>query len=388
MKHDYVAKRYWDIKLPPLSKTNEMSQRYDDVINLSVGDPDLSCDPEIIESMYRDALNGHTKYTEFLGDRELRQEISRVYQEDHGCTFDVDNIMITSGGTHAMYLVMETILDEGDEVIVIAPFYTYYEPQILLPKGKMVVYNTKREDNFELNVDELEKLITPRTKAIIVNSPNNPTGRVYKEESTKELIRLADQYDFLIIADDIYGALNYTDRRTPLHCFDSNNPRIITVYSFSKDFLMTGFRLGYIIAEEEIIKTIRNVNEGINFTVNAMAQRAGIYALRKRKEIWANLVDEYKARAFYAYERIQNIKNMDTYLPEGTFYLFVDISKTGKTEEEIWEIMLDEAHVLILPGTGFGEEAGKGFIRIALTSNVDVLKEAFDRIEKMDLFSK
>lgn len=388
MKHDYVAKRYWDIKLPPLSKTNEMSQRYDDVINLSVGDPDLSCDPEIIESMYRDALNGHTKYTEFLGDRELRQEISRVYQEDHGCTFDVDNIMITSGGTHAMYLVMETILDEGDEVIVIAPFYTYYEPQILLPKGKMVVYNTKREDNFELNVDELEKLITPRTKAIIVNSPNNPTGRVYKEESIKELIRLADQYDFLIIADDIYGALNYTDRRTPLHCFDSNNPRIITVYSFSKDFLMTGFRLGYIIAEEEIIKTIRNVNEGINFTVNAMAQRAGIYALRKRKEIWANLVDEYKARAFYAYERIQNIKNMDTYLPEGTFYLFVDISKTGKTEEEIWEIMLDEAHVLILPGTGFGEEAGKGFIRIALTSNVDVLKEAFDRIEKMDLFSK
>lgn len=385
MKHDYIAKRYWDVKLPPLSKTDEMSQRYPDVINLSVGDPDLACDPEIIEKMYRDALAGHTKYTEFLGDPELRAEICQVYHDDHGCNFGVENVMITSGGTHAMYLVMETLLDEGDEVIVIAPFYTYYEPQILLPKGKMVVYNTKKEDDFELDVTELEKLITPRTKAIIVNSPNNPTGRVYHEASLKQLIKLADKHDFLIIADDIYGALNYTDRTKVLHSYAWDNPRIITVYSFSKDFLMTGFRLGYVIAEEEIVKAIRNVNEGINFTVNAMAQRAGIYALRKRKEIWAGLVEEYKKRADYAYSRIEKINRMKTYRPEGTFYLFVDISETGLTSEEIWEKMLDEAHVLILPGTGFGE-AGAGFIRIALTSDVAVLEEAFDRIEKMEIF--
>lgn len=385
MKHNYIAKRYWDFKLPAISKTNKMVKRYDDVINLSIGDPDIPCNKEIIDEMYKDTIAGHTKYTEFLGDTELRKEVCKMYMEDYACDYTLDNVMITSGGTHAMYLVMESILNDGDEVIVISPFYIYYEPQVKLPRGKMVIYNTSKEDNFEINLKELEKIITSRTKAIVVNSPNNPTGRVYCKESIKGLIELADKHNFLIIADDIYGALNFTNFKDPICSYDCHNPRIVTVYSFSKDYSMTGFRLGYIIAEKKLIECIRNINEAVNFTINSMAQRAGIYALKRRKVIQGKLYNEYKKRVFYVYERIKGLKNMTCNLPEGTFYVFVDISKTNLTSEEIWEKILDEAHVLVLPGSGFGE-AGEGFIRISCTSGVEVLEKAFDRIGEMSIF--
>ncbi|NLW23511.1 MAG: aminotransferase class I/II-fold pyridoxal phosphate-dependent enzyme [Tissierellia bacterium] len=385
MKHKYLAKRYWEVKLPPLSKTNEMAKRYPDVIDLSVGDPDYPVDKKVIDDMYKDALAGHTKYTAFLGDEEFREEICKWYRDDFGCNYGIENVMVTAGGTHAMYLVMESILDEGDEIIVISPYYTYYEPQILLPRGRVVVYDTLAEDNFEIDLERFEKKISSRTKAVIVNSPNNPTGRVYKEETIKGLIELANKYDFLIIADDIYRTFNYTDRQKPICAFDPDNPRILTVYSFSKDFAMTGFRLGYIIGEKSIIECIRNVNEAVNFTINAMAQRAGIYAIRRRKEIQKEIHEEYRKRVFYAYERIQNFKNIKCSKPEGTFYLFADIRDTGLSSEEIWEKILDDAHVLVLPGIGFGQ-AGEGYIRIACTSDVEVLKEAFDRMEGVDIF--
>ncbi len=385
MKNEYLAKRYWDFKIPPLSKTNEMVKRHNNVIDLSLGDLDYPTDKSVIENMCNDALAGHTCYTEFLGDYELREEICKQYKKDYKCNYSTENIMVTSGGTHAMYLLMESILDEGDEVIVIAPFYTYYEPQIKMARGKMVIYNTLKEKDFEINLKDLERFLTSRTKAIIINTPNNPTGRVYHAGTIRALIHLANKHGFLIIADEIYGVHNYTDRNSPICSYDYRNPRIITIYSFSKDYSMTGFRLGYIIGEKSIIECIRNVNEAVNFTVNSMAQRAGIYAIRRRKEIQNKIWEEYKNRVFYAYNRIQKLKNIESNFPEGTFYLFPSISKTGYTSEEIWEKVLDEAHVLVLPGSGFGE-AGEGHIRLACTVNKKILKEAFDRIEKMNIF--
>lgn len=386
MKHDYIAKRYWNIQIPALSKTNDMVKRYPDVIDLSIGDPDYPADTKVIEGMYREALAGHTKYTAFLGDEDLRAETCRWYANDYNCHYHINNVMITAGGTHAMYLVLESLLDEGDEVILFSPYYIYYVPQIELARGKAVIIETSAESNFEIDLEAFEKSLTPRTKAIIVNSPNNPTGRVYQEETIQRLIELADQYNFVIIADDIYAALNFTERRKPLCAYAPDNPRIITIYSYSKDYSMTGFRLGHVIAEAQIIECLRNLNEGVNFTISAMIQRAGIYALRNRTEIQAGLYEEYRKRVFYAYERINAIPNMSCEMPEGTFYLFVDIRKTGLTSEEMWELMLDEAHVLVLPGSGFGS-AGEGYIRLACTSGVEVLSEAFDRISRMEVFS-
>lgn len=384
MKYKYIAKKYWNFTLPALSKTNEMAKRYDDIIDLSIGDPDYPVDNNIIEKMYKEALKGHTRYTEFLGDPELREAIAKNYDK-YSMNFDIDNIMITAGGTPAMFLLLQAICDEGDEIIVIAPYYIYYEPQIEMARAKLVVYKTDKDNNFDIDVDELKKKITHRTRAIIVNTPNNPTGRVYSKEVLEELISLSEEHDFIIIADDIYGALNYTSDSFPICSLAPNNNRIITIYSFSKDFSMTGFRIGYIAGDKKVIACIRNINEGVNFTINSMAQRAAIYAIENKEKLQKPIKEEYLKRVNYVYERIKNIKNMRCNKPEGSFYLFVDIRETGLNSNEIWEKMLDEAHVLALPGSGFNE-AGDGFMRIACTTNIDILKEAFDRIEKMKVF--
>lgn len=385
MKNLYIAKRHWEYKEASLSKTNEMVKRYNDVIDLSIGDPDYPADKGIIKAMYDAGMEGYTRYTEFLGDPDLRQATKKQYKEDYGFSFDEDEIIITAGGTHAMYLTMEAILDEGDEVIAIAPYYIYYQAQIELPKGKLVVYNTRSEDNFDVNLSELEKHITSRTKAIVVNSPCNPSGKVYSEENIRGILALAEKYDFLVIADDIYGALNYTNNTKPICSYECSPKRVITIYSYSKDYSMTGLRLGHIIADKELIATMRRVNEAVSFTVNSMVQRSGIYAIEHRKEIQKGLHKEYYDRCMYIYDRASKIKNMYCNKPEGTFYVFVNIEETGLTSDEIWELILDKAHVLVLPGSGFGQ-AGEGFIRIAATVGIEVLKEAFDRIEKMPEF--
>lgn len=385
MKNPYIAKRHWEFEEASLSKTNEMVKRYSDVIDLSIGDPDYPADRGVITAMYNAGLEGYTRYTEFLGDIDLRKATMKQYEEDYGFCFDEDEIIITAGGTHAMYLTMEAILDEGDEVITIAPYYVYYRPQIELPKGKLVVYNTRSENNFDVDLAELEKCITSRTKAIVVNSPCNPSGKVYSTENIRGILELAEKYDFLVIADDIYGALNYTDNRKAICSYEEHPKRVITIYSYSKDYSMTGLRLGHVIADREIIAAMRRVNEAVAFTVNSMVQRSGIYAIEHRKEIQEGLRREYYERCMYIYERASKIPNMNCSRPEGTFYVFVNIEKTGLTSEEMWEAMLDEAHVLVLPGSGFGQ-AGEGYIRIAATVGAETLKEAFDRIEKMPQF--
>ncbi|TDP49845.1 aminotransferase class I/II-fold pyridoxal phosphate-dependent enzyme [Aminicella lysinilytica] len=385
IKNPYIAKRHWEFEEAALSKTNEMVKRYDDVIDLSIGAPDYPADRECIDYMYKEALAGYTTYTEFLGDEDLRSATIEQYKEDYGFEFNDEEIIITAGGTHALYLTMEALLDDGDEVIAIAPYYIYYKPQVELPHGKLIVYNTRPENNFDVEVEELEKYISSRTKAIIINSPCNPSGKVYSSEDIKSILMLAEKYDFLVIADDIYGALNYTDNKKPICAYESHPDRVITVYSYSKDYSMTGLRLGHVIARKELIETMRRVNEAVTFTINSMAQRLGICAIHNRKAIQKGIYDEYYKRAKYVCGRVADMNNIRCNQPEGTFYIFVDIRETGISSMDIWEKILDEAHILVLPGSGFGP-AGEGFVRIACTVSVDILKEAFDRLEKMDIF--
>ena len=385
MKSPYIAKRHWEYDVPPLSRTDEMAARYDDIINLCVGDPDYPADKTCLELMAQDALNGHTRYTEFLGDPELRRETINMYREDYGLTVGDDELLITAGGTHALYIVMQTILDPGDEVIAIAPYYTYYKDEVEMAGGRLVVYNAPSEKQFDVEPEELEKCVTSRTRAIIVNSPCNPSGKVYSRENLQAILDLAERYDFLVIADDIYSALNFTDNTMPLCSYEPRPNRVVTVYSYSKDYSATGVRLGHIIARPEIIETACNVCGGVTFTICSFSQRFGVHAIRRRKEIQQGLRAEYKKRMLYAYERMSRLKNVKCSYPEGTFYLFADVRGTGVSSMELWDRILDEARVLVLPGDGFGK-AGEGYIRICCTVPVEVLGEAFDRLEKMSVF--
>lgn len=385
MKHKYLAKRYWKDTSTPMGQLDVLAKQFNDVINLGLGDPDLITNDIIIDNSMKDAKAGHTKYTDFRGDPELRGEIRKFYKTEHDMDFSDNEIMVTASGCIAMYLALEAIIDDGDEVIIHTPCFTPYLQQIGLARGIPVELDTYEEENFQINIERLKSLITERTKALIINTPTNPTGNCFTRKTLEDIAKVAKEYDLIIIADDIYGSFSFEEPFLPIASLEGMKERTITINSFSKDYIMTGWRVGNIIAPDFIIKTIQGINENVAFTASSISQRGAIYALRYRKEIQPPMIEEYRSRVFYAAERINKTPNMSVPSPKGTFYLFVNIKKTGLTSIQASDIILREAHVLTIPGIAFGT-CGEGYIRLACTVNIDALKEAFDRIEKMDIF--
>lgn len=385
MKHPFIAKRYWKDQKTPMGASDELAKSFDDVIDLSLGDPDQTTPESVIQAAFEDAKAGHTKYTDFRGDPELREAIGNMYREDFNISFADEEIMVTASACLGMYLALEAIVDDGDEVIIHEPCFTPYPQQIELARGIPVALDTLEEDDFEIDPKRLEALITERTKALVINTPNNPTGTAFRRETMEAVATIAKKYDLVVIADEIYGAYSYQRDFIPMVSIPGMKERTITINSFSKDYTMTGWRVGHVLAPDFIIETIQQINENVVFTAPSVSQRAALYALRQRKSIQPPMVREYRDRVFYAADRIGKLKNMSVLPPKGTFYLFPSIKATGLSSKEVSDRILQEAHVLTLPGNAFGK-CGEGYIRIACTVGVDTLKEAFDRIEKMDLF--
>lgn len=383
MKHKFIAKRYWKDQQTAMGKSDEMAKTFDDVINLSLGDPDLITDDIIIDGAFADVKAGHTKYTDFRGDSELRTEICRFYQEEYGMEVRDEEVFVCASASLGMYLSLEAIVDDGDEVILQAPFFTPYPQQVELARGIPVELATYEDEDFQINIERLESLITERTKALVINSPSNPTGNCLNMETMEQLAEIAVKHDLLVISDDIYTAFNYQNPFVPFASLPGMRERTIILNSFSKNFTMTGWRVGNIIAPDYIIKTIQQVNENVVFTTPSISQRAAIHALRHRHEIQPAMVSEYRRRMFYAAERVNGIRGLSVlYPPKGSFYLFVNIKETGLSSAAAAEKILQDAHVLTLPGPAFGA-CGEGYVRIACTVGVDLLCEAFDRIEKV-----
>ncbi len=387
MKHRFIAKRYWKDKSTPMGAVDELAKGYSDIIDLSLGDPDQTTDEGIIEFAFNEARNGHTKYTDFRGDPELRDEIRAYYKSEFGVRIQDEEIMISTSACLGMYLALESILDPGDEVIIHAPYFTPYYQQIELAGGVPVELSTYEADGFQINVSLLEKALTERSRAIVINSPNNPTGAVFTQNTLNEIARIAVEHDLVIIADEIYGAYIFGGEFTSMITMDAIRDRLIVLNSFSKDYTMTGWRIGNIIAPKEIIKTCQIVNENVVFTAPSISQRGALYALRNREAIQPPAVKLYKDRVLYAAKRIGMIPWMHILKPQGTFYLFINIEKTGLSSAEVSRRILEEAQVLTIPGNAFGA-CGEGYIRIACTVDQSVLKTAFDRIEKITLEDK
>lgn len=384
MKHKYIAKRYWKDQSTAMGQSDVMAKSFDDVINLSLGDPDLITHPLIIEKSYEDAKAGHTKYTDFRGDPELRAEICNFYKEEYDMDVKDEEVFVCASACLGMYLALEAIVDDGDEVILQAPYFTPYPQQVELARGIPVELPTYEEEDFQINTKRLESLITERTKAIVINSPSNPTGNCLTRETMEKIARIAEKYDLIVISDDIYTSFSYERQFIPFGSLPGMRERTIILNSFSKNFTMTGWRVGNIIAPDYIIKTIQQINENVVFTAPSISQRAAIHALRHRKEVQPEMIEEYRKRMYYAAERINQIPKLHViYPPKGSFYLFINIKETGVSSREAADVILREAHVLTLPGDAFGE-CGEGFLRIACTVGVDRLKEAFDRIERIE----
>lgn len=384
MKHPYIAKRYWKEQSTAMGQSDVMAKSFSDVINLSLGDPDLITDDIIIDKAFADAKAGHTKYTEFRGDPELRSEICKFYKEEYGMDIKDEEVFVSASACLGMYLALEAIIDDGDEVILQAPFFTPYPQQVELARGIPIELPTYEEEDFQINVERLESLITERTKALVINSPSNPTGNCLTVETMEKIAEIAVKYDLIVIADDIYTAFSYQNPFVPFASLPGMKERTIILNSFSKNFTMTGWRVGNIIAPDYIISVIQQINENVVFTAPSISQRAAIYALRERKTIQPPMVEEYRKRMFYAAERVNEIPKLSViYPPKGSFYLFINIKASGMSSVAVSELILKKAHVLVLPGDAFGN-CGEGYVRIACTVGIDTLKEAFDRIAAIE----
>lgn len=382
MKHKFISKRYWNNISTPLGESSNLLNKYNDIINFSLGDPDRTTDARIIKAAFEDAVNGHTHYTDSLGDLELRQEICAYYKTKYNYDVSVDECIITTSGCHAMWLALEAILDDGDEVIIHEPYFTPYLQQIKLARGVPIILKTNEEEEFQINPEKLEKLITNKTKAVIINTPNNPTGTCFSKNTLKSIVDIASRNDILVIADDIYTLFSYSEPFIPITTLNEMRERTITIGSFSKDYAMTGWRIGFIITKDFIVKTIKDINENNVFTAPSISQRAALHALRMRDEVQPDIAYEYRKRIMYGYDRLNNINKFSVLYPRGGIYLFVNIKETGLKSEDVAIKIFEESHVLVIPGNAFGE-SGEGYIRLAMTVGIEKMKDAFDRIEKI-----
>ena len=382
-----ISGRYQKSEKTAMGEVFDFLKKYDDIINLSIGDPDIITDSSVIERMAEDAKAGHTKYTDYRGYPELRAEIAKFYKEEYDADVDDSEIFISAGGCVSMYLVMEAILNDGDEVIIPDPYFVPYPSQVELARGKAVMLPTYEEEGFQINIDRLEKLVTEKTRAIILNTPNNPTGSCLSLETMHKIAEFCEKHDIIVVADDIYTAFSFDSEFVPIMNIDSMKKRTITINSFSKNFVMTGFRVANIIAPEEVIQTIQKINENVVFTTPSVSQRAALHALRMRHQIQPAIIDEFRERVKYCRQRVSSIKNMSVLEEGGSFYVFPNIKATGLSSNEVTKLMMEEAHVLVLPGNAFGS-CGEGYIRISCTVGIEKLREAFDRIEKMKIFTE
>lgn len=385
MKNYYIAKKYWKTVESELSKSADVLGKPEDIINFTLGDPDIHTDKRIIERTFKDVLNGATHYTDTLGILELRKELKNYYLDEYKMRVDLEELMITTSACQGMWLIMEAILDDGDEVIIPSPHFPPYPDQVEMAGGKSVFLELLESEDFQINIKSLEELITPRTKAIIINTPNNPIGSCLSKKTLEDISTIAKKYDLLIIADDIYTLYSYESPFVPISSIDGIRERTITLGSFSKNFAMAGWRIGYILADSKFIKVFQMINENNVYTAPEPSQRAALHALRLRKEIQPGLFEEFKKRSYYAYERLNKLKGISVMKPKGTFYLFPNIEKTGLSSIEFADKLLKEARIAVIPGIAFGCNGDK-YIRLAVTLNIDRMKEAFDRIEKMEMF--
>ena len=379
---NFIAERFRSSGGPGLSLDTEALAKYDDIIDLSIGDTDFTTDSAIIDAAFRDARSGHTHYGNPKGDPELIAAYCAAWEEDFGQKLAADHVMVSASSCMGMGLAMMAILDPGDEVIVFSPYFAIYKSQIELAGGVCVEVPTYAGEGYTIDEASLRAAVTPKTKAIIFNNPTNPTGMAYGEDTLRMLARVAEEYDLLIAADEIYTTYLFEGSYVPLRTLPGMEKRTITLNSFSKNFLMTGWRVGMLIAEPEILSVMLNINGSLIYTTPSISQRAALEALRQRARIRETYVAAYRDRIFYSAERIEKIPYLSLVRPKGTFYLFPGVEKTGLSTPEFCKQLLEKAHILVTPGDAFGS-TGAGHIRIACTVDIDKLKVAYDRMEKL-----
>ncbi len=359
------------MKISSLAK--ELKRQGEDVIDLGVGEPDFPTPPHIIEAVCKAAKEGKTKYAPTRGIPELLTAIAEKLREENGIDVTEKNIIVTPGAKYAIYEAMMSLIDEGDEVILLDPSWVSYEACVLLAGGKPVW--VKHEEGFE--DAPIEEHITSRTKMIVINTPNNPLGVVYSKVFLKKVRDLAVDHDVFVLSDEIYEKIIFEGKHYSLASFDDMLDRTITINGFSKTYSMTGFRLGYAAAPEWIIREMDKIQSHSVSSPTTFVQYAGLSALKGDHGFLKEMVAEFKRRRDYLVQALSDL-GLEFAPPKGAFYMFV---KIGKDSEAFCEEFLREKKVAVTPGSAFGVEF-KDWIRISYATSMEKLKEAVNRLKE------
>jgi len=377
-----LAKRIMRVEESATFKIADLAKKLQregkDVISLSLGEPDFDTPMHIKEAAVKSLMRGDTHYAPAQGIPELREEIARKLREENGLEVTAENILVTPGAKHAIFEVAQTLIDDGDEVILFDPSWVTYDACVKLSGGKTVWVPTDRENGFKpMNLAEY---VSDKTKMLILNTPSNPSGAVLGKDELKEIADLAIDHDFYVLSDEIYEKLIYDgEKHISIGSFDGMEDRTITVNGFSKSYAMTGWRIGYLAAPKEIMKGLMKVQSHSVSHPTTFVMYAALEALRQPQDFVEEMRQEFDRRRKLIVEGLRKI-GFRTPTPKGAFYVFPYVGEFG-TGEEVVEKLLRDAYVATTPGNAFGP-GNRDYIRISYAASVENIKRALERIER------
>lgn len=368
------------IKPSGIRKFFDIANKMEGVISLGVGEPDFRTPWQVRSAAIRSLEKANTRYTSNRGLDELRLEISRYVERKYCASYDPESeILVTVGGSEAIDMTLRALISVGDEVIIPQPSYVCYEPITRICGGVPVIINTKAENDFKITPEELRAAITPRTKALILPYPCNPTGAIMEREDLEKLARVLESTNICVVSDEIYSELTFgKERHVSISSIEGMKERVVLINGFSKAFSMTGWRMGYACGPAPLIKEITKIHQFAIMCAPTTSQYAATEALRSCDEDVERMREEYDARRRIIVKGFNDI-GLPCREPKGAFYAFPSIESTGLSSEEFCERLLYSKKVAVVPGTAFGE-CGEGFIRASYCYSIDHIKEAIRRI--------
>ncbi len=381
MTQSYLSRRVSQLKPSGIRKFFDIAATMQDVISLGIGEPDFDSPQPIIEAGIRALKESQTHYTANRGILQLRRALCEKLETLYGVRYDPESeAVMTVGGSEALVIACTAILDPGDEVILPTPCFVSYQGVIELAGGVCVEVPSRMQNNFMPDPDELTKAITPRTKAILINFPCNPTGAVADEETMLGIARIAEEHDLVVISDEIYDRLVYGMKHVCFPALPGMRERTILVGGFSKDYAMTGWRIGFACAPRDLLEGLARVHQYIIMTAPTMAQFGALEGLTCCEDFVESMRQEYDRRRRLIVEGLNYI-GLPTFEPRGAFYAFPQVSVTGLDDQTFADRLLHENRVAVVPGSAFGP-GGEGFVRCSYATAFDQLEEALDRIDQ------
>lgn len=381
MTRERLSARVQSVPPSGIRRFFDIAATMDNVISLGIGEPDFVTPYTITQAGIRSLQQGKTAYTSNSGTIELRQELQKHLDHLYGLNYDPENeLLITVGVSEALQNAMLATINPGDEVIIPEPCFVAYGPSVVFAGGVPVYVSTSVEQEFQVTRAAIEAAITPKTKAILIGYPNNPTGAVMSRERLLEIAALAEQYDLLVFSDEIYDRLVYGVEHTSFAQLPGMRDRTILLGGFSKAYAMTGWRLGWLAASAEIANAVRKIHQYAIMSAPTVAQYAGLAALQTGEEDVQRMVSEYDRRRQVIVAGLRQI-GLPTFEPQGAFYVFPQVSSLGLTSEAFVEGLLYGEKVAVVPGDAFGP-SGAGFVRMCYATSMDNIETALERIER------